>query len=583
MAQAIAPALLAVPDRPLAERPETKGSDGSDGRFAGLMAQFVPASAPTQTSVALQDGSAKEEQAAGVNSLEAQAASNPAPSDTQANPSGPLAPMHREALAGTPEVPPGAVVPPAPGPSPEGLVSAGAEAGTDAGMANPGPQTPPFGAIPAPPPANPTWTQLQGTALPSSESEAPALPVEAAPNVDLPPPALAQVAAGTSVTFLATPSTTPATIPAMTSASGGGGAPPPASVTAIVPAKPEAGGIQDPRVSPPAAPTPDPLLSPVPALVQAVRAEFKPGLNETPEADPQAINTLPSPADSPLPEMKPTKETPSLERTVAAPMASPIESPQPALKARRADEAPTPSLPLSPGPIKPPWHATAPVIGPATARNGSAESAEGPIPAPARSESTSVGPDSTPMAPDSPVPKAGHSIQPAVSHGPDGSPLAALGALPRAAGSPQAPVAQAPLAAAPPPSAPMTQVEGGLRWMLKGGTQEARLQLHPESLGQVTIHLKVEGGEVHARLWITEAASVKAVQEGRPHLEMALKEQGLQLGSFDLQQGQRPFREAPSPSPFRQHTAPEAHPARQEAPASAPLSILNPHRVELYA
>ena len=119
--------------------------------------------------------------------------------------------------------------------------------------------------------------------------------------------------------------------------------------------------------------------------------------------------------------------------------------------------------------------------------------------------------------------------------------------------------------------------------MLKGGAQEAHLQLHPESLGQVTIHLKVEGGEVHARLWITEPGSVRAVQEGRPHLEQALKEQGLQLGSFDLQQGHRPFQETPTAPMFREHTAPDAAPARQEAPAAPPPSVLNPYRVEFYA
>jgi hypothetical protein len=119
--------------------------------------------------------------------------------------------------------------------------------------------------------------------------------------------------------------------------------------------------------------------------------------------------------------------------------------------------------------------------------------------------------------------------------------------------------------------------------MLKGGAQEARLQLHPESLGQVTIHLRVEGGEVHARLWVTEPASVQAVQEGRPHLEQSLRDQGLQLGSFDLQQGHRPFQEAPPPPTFRDRSPLAGLAARQEAPATAAPSILNPHHVELYA
>ena len=169
----------------------------------------------------------------------------------------------------------------------------------------------------------------------------------------------------------------------------------------------------------------------------------------------------------------------------------------------------------------------------------------------------------------------------------DGASPALLGSLQRTA---EGPAATAPAAApapsqapATPPSAPVLQVEGGLRWMLKSGAQEAQLQLHPDSLGQVTIHLKVEGGEVHAKVWVSEAASVQTVKEGRPHLEQSLRDQGLHLGSFDLQQGHRPFQEAPSAPSSRERTLPEASVARQEPPAPTPAPILNAHHVELYA
>jgi len=122
-----------------------------------------------------------------------------------------------------------------------------------------------------------------------------------------------------------------------------------------------------------------------------------------------------------------------------------------------------------------------------------------------------------------------------------------------------------------------------VKWMLKGGAQEAQLQLHPESLGQVTIHLKVEGGEVHVRLWVTDPTSMQAVRDGREHLGVSLKEQGLQLGSFDLQQGHRPFQEAPVTPVVREHVLPERMSTRQEAPVIARPAILNPHHVELYA
>jgi hypothetical protein len=66
-------------------------------------------------------------------------------------------------------------------------------------------------------------------------------------------------------------------------------------------------------------------------------------------------------------------------------------------------------------------------------------------------------------------------------------------------------------------------------------------------------------------------------------LEQSLKDQGLQLGSFDLHQGHRPFQES-TPAPiFSPIPVSIAVPARQEAPLAPASSSLNPHRIELYA
>jgi flagellar hook-length control protein FliK len=170
----------------------------------------------------------------------------------------------------------------------------------------------------------------------------------------------------------------------------------------------------------------------------------------------------------------------------------------------------------------------------------------------------------------------------------DSSAMSALSAQPRtstlaASATPAAPLPNTPAQPSAQASPLVTQVAGGVRWMLQGGSQEAQLQLHPDSLGQVTIHLRVEGGEVHARLWVSEASSVQAVQEGRPHLEASLKEQGLQLGSFDLQQGQRPFQEAPATPAYPGRPVLDLVPAGQEAPVPPVASILNSRHVELYA
>ena len=166
----------------------------------------------------------------------------------------------------------------------------------------------------------------------------------------------------------------------------------------------------------------------------------------------------------------------------------------------------------------------------------------------------------------------------------DSSAMAALTAQPRSSAPAAGATPAAPLPNTPAQPSPLvTQVAGGVRWMLQGGSQEAQLQLHPDSLGQVTIHLRVEGGEVHARLWVTEASAVQAVQEGRPHLEASLKEQGLQLGSFDLQQGQRPFQEASTTHAYPDRPVLKVAPAGQEAPSLPATAILNAHHVELYA
>ncbi len=334
----------------------------------------------------------------------------------------------------------------------------------------------------------------------------------------------------------------------------------------------------------------------IPAIPSPEEAQTGPGnrLLPAPASDaPETPNALTS---SPLQIAEPTPAFPS---TQTAPIAevqavlaeasseswekSKVERGSPALEAPRAEgplAAPIPAIQRSPQEL--------PLgLAPSVVKESSPSGPAVPQPAPDSTGDQPRGPalqphPTAPAAAEVSAPKADPAAQPSTLRAADGSSLAALTALPRTpeSASPTIPVPPAPPT---PPAPPVLQVEGGLKWMLKGGTQEAQLQLHPESLGQVTIHLKVAGGEVHARLWITEPASVQAVRDGRPHLEQALREQGLQLGSFDLQQGNRPFQEA-SPAPAgRERSLPEAPPTRQEAPASLPVSILNPHHVELYA
>ncbi len=88
-------------------------------------------------------------------------------------------------------------------------------------------------------------------------------------------------------------------------------------------------------------------------------------------------------------------------------------------------------------------------------------------------------------------------------------------------------------------NATFTQMDGTIRWLIKNQEKGAEIQLNPESLGRVVIKLRIEGGEVHARLWASEASTVPLLQDQKAALEASLKQQGLSLGSFDLQQGHR--------------------------------------------
>ncbi len=361
--------------------------------------------------------------------------------------------------------------------------------------------------------------------------------------------------------------------------------------------------------------------TPVPPAAPAVPASgpsrTTPKATTQPLFDPRLISgitTTPTPSGGAgMPQ--PGPEVPSTASQVAAPPVPVSPDGAPRLSALRAAAAePAASLKEAlarqfPEPVRtgtafdlpvpapgPAFSSPLPGAGPTPVeRSASRPSTPAPTPASDRPQLGSEAPNTTPVPPERPealatsaegaVLKTGSSVQSATLPGPDGSAMAAsTTSRTQAPASTQAAIpSQAPSPAAATPNPLTTQVEGGVRWMLRGGAQEARLQLHPESLGQVTIHLRVEGGEVHARLWITEPASVQAVQEGRPHLEHSLREQGLQLGSFDLHQGHRPFQEAPSAPVVPERRLPEVVPARQEAPAAPALSILNPHHVELYA
>ncbi len=161
---------------------------------------------------------------------------------------------------------------------------------------------------------------------------------------------------------------------------------------------------------------------------------------------------------------------------------------------------------------------------------------------------------------------------------------AALAPL-EAARSPVQTAVRAEAAASARPHLAASQVEGSIRWILQNKAQAAELQLHPESLGRVVIQLKVEGQEVHARLWASENSSLAVLQDHKAFLETSLKEQGLVLSTFDLQSGARgngaqtAFQEQ---APQVPRSLPHLE-VKQEMPTELRLDPSDPHRVEVYA
>lgn len=150
-----------------------------------------------------------------------------------------------------------------------------------------------------------------------------------------------------------------------------------------------------------------------------------------------------------------------------------------------------------------------------------------------------------------------------------------------------APTLAAPAAVATAPHPAAVQVEGGIRWLLTKERSGAELQLHPESLGRITIQLRVDQGEVHARVWATEPSTLPLLQDHKAFLEVSLRQQGLSLGSFDLQQGQRGGQPQADPGSWQGNPRPvtgiAALDSGQDSPAIASTPSAYRGLIEVFA
>lgn len=207
---------------------------------------------------------------------------------------------------------------------------------------------------------------------------------------------------------------------------------------------------------------------------------------------------------------------------------------------------------------------------------------------------------SSPEAAANPAPEASKPTQPS----PESAGAAAARNEPHASsaptalptGTPQslsAPIEPGSIAAPLSPGTPAApahpvaiQVGDSLKWILRQANPSAELQLHPENLGKVTIQLKVDGTQVHAKVWASEASTLPLLQDHKAYLEVSLRQQGLNLGSFDLQQGSRghqPQGEASSKPAFGPSPEEKAALARQETPSTLAPTFASSHRIEVLA
>ena len=80
----------------------------------------------------------------------------------------------------------------------------------------------------------------------------------------------------------------------------------------------------------------------------------------------------------------------------------------------------------------------------------------------------------------------------------------------------------------------MDRILGGARVSVSQGGMEVRLRLHPESLGEVRVQVRWEGGMLSARLQADSPTARDALQAAAPGLHAALRDQGIPVGRLTI-------------------------------------------------
>jgi flagellar hook-length control protein FliK len=83
----------------------------------------------------------------------------------------------------------------------------------------------------------------------------------------------------------------------------------------------------------------------------------------------------------------------------------------------------------------------------------------------------------------------------------------------------------------------MEQITGRMQTVIRTGLTEVRIQLRPESLGEVSMRIRIEGDVVQARIEVQNQQVKEIMERNLPALKDALAQQNLASGSIDIHVG----------------------------------------------
>lgn len=89
------------------------------------------------------------------------------------------------------------------------------------------------------------------------------------------------------------------------------------------------------------------------------------------------------------------------------------------------------------------------------------------------------------------------------------------------------------------------QVVKGMALQVNGDNAEVRIKLVPESLGEVSVHVKMEGGKMQAQIDVSQAGVKSALEVQLPQIRQSLSERGIDVQRLDVSfGGDHPARES---------------------------------------